>query len=191
MIPCVQSQNSFESYVGVMSAARDEIFYAAAEEVNERLAFIFLCLTEINSLAEQHYRNMQGIAAGRFSLENPGIHQPIFLRIKFFTDAIYINAFRVREILRHKDRMLPGLANFEAKGVRDVRNNLLIHPEGKGSKILSISFMWDRRVGSIIKPKRLEHEAGRHVDQGLLPNMEEFFRSFEETVSLASSAQSA
>jgi hypothetical protein len=45
------------------------------------------------------------------------------------TEWFYHTAWRLREIVHPKACPLPGLAGFEAIGVRDVRNQILQHPE--------------------------------------------------------------
>jgi hypothetical protein len=56
--------------------------------------------------------------------------------LQFYTEAFYYFAFRLRCIFRD----LPNLARLECKGVRDVRNKLLEHPEGRDSNVFLESF---------------------------------------------------
>ena len=46
-------------------------------------------------------------------------------------EAFYYFAFRLRQVIQQ----LPDLNNFECKGVRNVRNKLLEHPEGADSGV--------------------------------------------------------
>ncbi len=45
------------------------------------------------------------------------------------TEAFYNTAWRLREIMHPKRCGLPGLCGFEAIGVRNVRNHIMLHPE--------------------------------------------------------------
>lgn len=50
--------------------------------------------------------------------------------IRLFTEVFYFVAWRLREILNSPPaRAFPGLGKLDAKGVRDVRNFLIEHPE--------------------------------------------------------------
>lgn len=48
---------------------------------------------------------------------------------QLFAETFYYVSFRIREILRSKKFPLPYIQGFESKGVRDVRNHVLAHPE--------------------------------------------------------------
>ncbi|MGI8648414.1 MAG: hypothetical protein DLM55_12245 [Acidimicrobiales bacterium] len=53
--------------------------------------------------------------------------------INLFTESFYFVAWRLREVLNIKDDgnrfRLPGLGKIKAEGIRDIRNQLLQHPE--------------------------------------------------------------
>ena len=57
--------------------------------------------------------------------------------IELHTEHFYYIAFRVRGIINY----LPGLKKFESKGIRDVRNKLIEHPDkDKDSQVFIRSF---------------------------------------------------
>ena len=189
MRPCTEAQTDFAEYVDVLRRHSLTHNSEVACEVQERLEFIFFAIAEITTVAavhmEQHSARMERARAGNFDGGSFGESEPLFFKIKFYTEALYMHAFRIRDALRHRSEPLPGLSSFEAPSVRDVRNHLLTHPEGRASQIVSQSFQWGPETGSIIKPRRSSAEVGRHTDMGLVHNMSEFFGNFTRTVELA------
>jgi hypothetical protein len=95
-------------------------------------------------------------------------------RMKFFAEAFYYFAGRVRAILRHGTAPLPGLTSFESVGVRNVRNKLLEHPEGADSQVFSQSWGWGRSHGPMLKSIRNQGQEQVFPDAGLVPNAKEF-----------------
>jgi len=58
---------------------------------------------------------------------------------EFFVESFYYIAFRVKEILTHISggrNIFPEFKNFNAIGLRNVRNHLLEHPEKHGGEVL-------------------------------------------------------
>ena len=195
MFPITQAQDAFNRYVDVIAARKLQYNPELADEVKERLEFLFFSILEITKLAathmEKHSERMEKLSRGTVDPSLFSDSQPLFFRIKFYTEALYTHAFRVMDILRHKSQPLPGLSGFKAPGVRDVRNHLLVHPEGGSSKIFSQSFQWGPETGSIIKPRRSQEEIGRHNDLGLVHNMSEFLGNFTNTVLSAAECYAA
>lgn len=96
------------------------------------------------------------------------------LELRILTESFYYFASRVRTIFRHKDRPLPFLHNFECAGVRDVRNHLIEHPEGKESRIFSQSFTFGTYGGPFLKDLRSPLERQHFKDLGFRANLSEF-----------------
>jgi hypothetical protein len=105
--------------------------------------------------------------------------------IKLNTESFYYLAGRARTLLRHGEEPLPGLASFEAKGARDVRNHLLEHPEGASSRVFANS--WGR--GGVSGPvlKSIRNTGGQMVfrDAGLYVNATEFRDRLEQVLTVA------
>ena len=101
------------------------------------------------------------------------------LRLKLFTESFYYIAFRVQSILRHKEEPLPGLRSFKCPGVRDVRNHLLEHPDGRDSRVFLQSLSCGGPNGPALKTVRPRGQENVHRDAGLFPNAEEFRRNLE------------
>ncbi|WP_428492630.1 hypothetical protein [Rhodopila sp.] len=101
--------------------------------------------------------------------------------LQFFTEAFYCFAARTRFIIRQ----LPKLENFEATGVRNVRNHLLEHPEGKSSGVLITSFGYGGRNGPVVKGLRYDHQVDLWPDPGLFVNAVEFAESLKNRLVLA------
>lgn len=186
MLPVIEAQEQFNRYIAALDKTPTSYNIEVASEVQERLEFLFFSIFEITKLAadhmEKHAVHMERMRNGIFDLTVLESSQRIFFRIKFYTESLYMHAFRIMDIMRHKSKPLPGLSSFVCPGVRDVRNHLLVHPEGAASQIFSQSFQWGPDTGSIIKPRREPGELGRHNDLGLVQNMEEFFRNFTRVV---------
>jgi len=97
----------------------------------------------------------------------------LVFEMKLFTESFYYLAGRLRTLLRHKSRPLPGLETFECRGVRDVRNKLLEHAEGTDSQISIRSWGFSRESGPVLKAVRYDHQQHVFPDSGLFTNANE------------------
>jgi len=97
--------------------------------------------------------------------------------LRVLLEAFYYSAHRIRDILRDSTSELPGLAKFEAIGVRNVRNHLVAHPGGK-SGVLVFSFAAGGPVGSQLKPVQWSLDPPGTHDEGLYKNAKEFEEAF-------------
>lgn len=103
-----------------------------------------------------------------------------FFEIRLLTEAFYYIAARVRAILCHKKSPLPGLSKFECVGVRDVRNKLLEHTEGKDSQVFIQSFGFGGANGPVLKAIRYSGQESIFPDAGLYKNATEFRDNLEK-----------
>jgi hypothetical protein len=95
-----------------------------------------------------------------------------------YTEAFYWIASRLQQVMKQ----LPGLS-FKAAGVRDVRNHLIEHPEGKASGVIFGVIGLRADVGPVIKTgRRLGHQEAKWTDAGLKPNAEEYARNLERVL---------
>jgi hypothetical protein len=102
--------------------------------------------------------------------------------VRVLLESFYYSAHRVRDILRDGREALPGVASFEAVGVRNVRNHLVEHPSKKGG-VLVPSIATGGPVGPQLKPLRWSlDESGTH-DAGLHANAAEFATAFDASMS--------
>ena len=99
--------------------------------------------------------------------------------LEFLTEAFYYFAFRLRRIVRG----LSGLNAFECKGVRDVRNKLIEHPEGRDSEVYIVSFGYGGEQGPMIKALRYECQTEVFKDAGLFANATELKDNLEKRLS--------
>ncbi len=114
----------------------------------------------------------------------------LLFETEFFVESFYFIAFRVREILRHKNKgsyIFPNLKRCDAKGVRDVRNHLLQHPERHGG-VLNQSFSVGGNNGPKLKPGFSEGDAPDSMDKGLWLNANEFKANLEKILTEALAA---
>ena len=105
--------------------------------------------------------------------------------MKLLAEAFYYFAGRVRTILRNTQAPLPGLACFECDGVRNTRNKLLEHAEGKDSQVSIQSFGWGGSRGPVIKALRYGGQENVFPDRGLYENAEEFRVNLERCIRAA------
>jgi hypothetical protein len=97
---------------------------------------------------------------------------------ELYTECFYWIAFRARNLIR----LLPELEKFEAKGVRNTRNQLLEHSEGKNSGVIYGGFGWGAPQGPVLKALRLEQLVGIFPDAGLYANAQEYFEELNERI---------
>jgi hypothetical protein len=92
--------------------------------------------------------------------------------MKLFTECFYYIAGRLRTLLR-KSEPIQGLKSFECPGARDVRNQLLEHPEGKYSQVFIESFGFGKENGPALKAMRYAGQEHVFPDKGLYCNATE------------------
>lgn len=95
--------------------------------------------------------------------------------IELLAECFYYLAFRTQRLIAS----LPHLKGFEVSGVRDVRNHLIEHPEGKDSGVINRGFQFGAERGPVLRGPRLETDPKDWQDPGLYANAREFR---EETV---------
>ena len=122
-------------------------------------------------------------------MHNPAQAMEIFNRLigemsteaKVLTEAFYNSAWRIYQLIRHASKPLPGIA-FECVGVRDVRNQLMEHPE-KGDEIYAQSFSSGGAEGPVLKGYRPAGTSKTYPDMGLYVNAEEFASNLSRALS--------
>jgi hypothetical protein len=102
------------------------------------------------------------------------------------TEAFYNCAWRIYYLIRQKPKPLPGIS-FECVGVRDVRNQLMLHPEKH--KIFSQSFVSGGVNGPVLKASRPAGTPTAFVDKGLYVNAQEFASNLSEALEKAIAAK--
>ena len=123
----------------------------------------FVMVEKLNAIGEREYYNAM------FERDE---HLRFVMRL--LTESFYYFAFRIRQILRNKTHKFPHFGSFDSAGVRDVRNQLIEHPEGKESQIFNRTFMWSQDTGMHLKSGRNEWESSEFVDAGIKANAREF-----------------
>jgi hypothetical protein len=108
----------------------------------------------------------------RLGFEEPSGQLSNFLEMRLYVEAFYYFAFRIRNILRRD--LLPGLKFFECVGVRDVRNHLIEHPEGKSAGDIQQSFGFDPERGMTLKGSMAFAQPDTFRDPGFRANSCEF-----------------
>lgn len=90
--------------------------------------------------------------------------------IELLCEQFYWVSFRARSAVRH----LPLLDKFEAIGVRNNRNQLIEHTEGRQSRIFNGGFGFGGEQGPVLACMRLDSAPDSWRDAGLFRNVEEF-----------------
>jgi len=114
--------------------------------------------------------------------------------VRLFTEVFYLVAWRLREILNAPSvRAFPRLRKLEAKGVRDVRNLLIEHPEDgrptpnfsqtlivtdDGPALKTSEFLVSGATGRVTATES-------SIDRGLYINAEEFRAELEDLLTAA------
>lgn len=199
----------FRQYVAAYSAIPDsELDTRAAYEVEERLQQLEFILGRIRELerysevdlTRQMSRGIWGVAASNgltgpvvaLSGDTPGAaavfenwfskFRAVMMELQIMTEAFYYGAHRVADILRRRPHRLPNLSSFQCPGVRDVRNQLIEHPEGGNSGVLQRSFSSGGPQGPVVKPQREPGKEGVFPDAGLHANATEFAENLTSTL---------
>jgi hypothetical protein len=103
----------------------------------------------------------------------------LLFEMETLTEGFYYLAHRMRVILRHASKPLPGLHTFECVGARNARNKLLGHVEKDDSKIFGQSFGVGGDQGPTLKVERQSGEENRFPDAGLPANATEIRDNLE------------
>jgi hypothetical protein len=99
----------------------------------------------------------------------------IEFELKVYVEAFYFFAWRLRCVVR----CLPGFRGFESRGVRDVRNHLVEHPEKAGG-FTQQAWSWGGEEGPRLKPYRDPRRGGECVDRGFYVNAFELRDNLEQ-----------
>jgi hypothetical protein len=155
--------------------ARNDLGAEALERLNQ-LAFIFAQLKGIDEQFATTIMLTQTNEHGQEEHYNATHERDEHLRfvMRLLTESYYYFAFRLRQLLRNSAHPFVGLALFESVGVRNVRNHLIEHPEGKSSKIFNRTFSWTKESGMHLKTGRQPWESSEFIDAGFAANSGEF-----------------
>ncbi len=187
----------FETYKAKMDREKPDGYNSSlAHEVSRRLKQLsFLCnkirlyekrfdkigLTEFGiSSADIAKAKMTGVpVTSAFSRKDFDAFTNLLFEIELFAESFYFVAWRICSIFKHKrTNTLPYLNTFEAKGIRDVRNSLIEHPED--SQIFRQSFMCGGDQGPVLKNARSAGDPYEICDKGLWVNAKEFRDNLEK-----------
>lgn len=100
-------------------------------------------------------------------------HSSALMEIEVLRDAFYFLAFRAQQIANSGAKPMPGV-RFDARGVRNVRNLLIEHPERADPQVLMMSSAWGGKTGPVVKALREGGQEDAFVDRGLYVNAAEY-----------------
>ena len=109
-------------------------------------------------------------------------HYPLSFQLIMLVECFYFIAWRALILLRADPAPFPDLARVTAKGILEVRNKLLQHPEGKDSRVFEDNWSFGHpEWGPQIKPFRT-HSCEDFPDSGLFVNATEFRDNFNNAL---------
>lgn len=152
-----------------------------AVEISERLEQLVFIVDRVRALEGQLAAVSHEPQAGTAYYESAS-ERAARLEMHVLTESFYYCASRVRSIARNERYPLPGLGSFECRAVRDIRNQLLEHPEGAASRILMSSFGRGGAGGPVIKPLRPVGRESVFPDAGLFANSEDFANALSNLI---------
>lgn len=120
----------------------------------------------------------------KMTVDEMKLQKNAVFEMSLLTETFYYIAGRIRTILRNSEAPIPGLTRFECVGVRNTRNHLLEHAEGKDSRIFARSFGCGASQGPVIKAMRSIEQKDIFPDRGLYRNAEEFRTNLERLLEL-------
>ncbi|MFG1312854.1 hypothetical protein [Xanthobacter autotrophicus] len=184
-----EALDTFRHYYRWLATAHGGSLNDQAADAEMRIRQAVMILTRIDELLAYH-RQIEAQIAFNFDLykidPDRAISEfrdrcqgPTAVALKSFensdwlhllTEQFYWVTFRARSALRH----LPDLGKFDAQGVRNMRNKLIEHPEGRDSLIFNAGFGFGGPRGPILAASRTDQQSNRWPDAGLFPNAEEF-----------------
>jgi hypothetical protein len=193
------ARDLFKAYCAQLAKTGAELEYEYQVEVDERLTNMEFIVNRVKSLATRtncsdqaasiehdtylnsipHLRDSRNSVGQMRFLEHRKSTMPLRLNeteIRVLNEAFYYCAGRARTVLRVA---FPGLRNFEAEGIRDVRNQLLEHPEGKNSTVIENGTSFGFDCGPVIKGVRRVDKVDIFPDKGLYVNAQEFATNLE------------
>ena len=149
-----KSKKLFHQYVENLKSKGTPFDKHCVKEIYRRFEQLEYLLALISGITERERRSKKCLIPS--------------YKLWMFVECFYYISFRTRTLLRS----VPGLASFDCPGIRDVRNHLIEHPEGKSSGVLENSFSWGRSYGPVIKSRRRDTMV--FMDKGLYVNYLEF-----------------
>ena len=155
-----------------------------AIELSERIAQLRFILARVHALELEIPKLSHEHEAGTLCVESAA-ESAARIELRVLTESFYYCAARARAIARNSKFPLPGLSSFECSGVRDVRNQLLEHPEGNDSQVLMVSFGRGGSNGPLIKPLRQVGQEQVFPDSGLFLNAREFGENLDHLLQQA------
>jgi len=185
----MQKENFFHSTVTLFEDYRGKMIKKRHKDYNGNLSNeVYHRLRQLSFICQRirHYDQIviPAITFSTSTTEEFYKQQQYFDEGLVYAEAFYFSAWRIILITHHNTNPLPGLKPLKkkSKGVRTVRNSIIVHPENKN--IFLQSFAWGSN-GPILKAGRTPGETFEITDRGLWINALEFKDSLEELLQKA------
>jgi len=170
----IKKIKSYHETLGIGQVAEDKDFYFW--ELEKRLLQLDWLLPKIRKEMPRYFKALDNLFKNFFqnNKKRKGTHPS---PLETLTESFYFFAFRVLDIL--KSGHIPGIKKFDCSGIRIVRNQLIVHPEGD---VLNYSFAVIAGRGPVLKNARLVNRKNKKEtvqDRGLFVNADELRRKLE------------
>ena len=173
------------SYEKNLAISKPELDFAIAKEALSRfrqLTWLYSKITELEARVIERYEMLHGpIASGTnvvivfsnlASPDNPDAEFTLPEQLCLLGECFYESAFRLIALFDECQAALPGLTPPSAKGVRRVRNNLLVHANKKAGTTLYM-FSVSNAGGLRLRPAFMIDKASPYLDKGFKANAAE------------------
>lgn len=141
--------------------AESRAIYQTADEAAKAADDTDNPMTALNAFGEALRPNLQR-------------HSDLMSLIELHSETFYWVAARAMKAATY----LPGMKTFAAPGVRDVRNHLIEHTEGKSSRVFNGGFAYGKPRGPVLAAMRTSETPDVWHDAGLFVNAGEFTAKF-------------
>lgn len=186
----MKQDNFFDSTLKLFTDYRGKMIKQRQKDYNGNLSNeVYHRLRQLSFICEKVHHYEQIVTNPEVSLSKSTTEEVIELGELFdegivYAEAFYFFAWRIILIADHHTNPLPGLKGLKdkAKGVRTVRNSLIVHPEGEN--ILMLSFSWGSE-GPRLKTARPPGDTFEITDRGFWVNAQEFKDVLEELLQKA------
>jgi len=180
----------FDSTIKLFTDYRGKMIKQGHKDYNGYLSDeVYLRLRQLSFICEKISYYDQVVKNPEITLSTSTTEETVELEELFdegivYAEAFYFFAWRIILIANHCTNPLPGLKGLKkkAKGVRTVRNCLIVHPEKEN--ILLICFSWGSS-GPMLKTVRRPGDTFEITDRGFWINAQEFKDSIEELLQKA------
>lgn len=177
----MKKQKFFDSTIKLFEDYRSKMIKEKPKDYNSNLSNeVHIRLRQLEFVCEKLLYYEQKVTSPELAKGLRREHCRLFDEGIVFAEAFYFFAWRIMVITDHYTEPLPYIRGLKdiAKGIRIVRNELIVHPEN--NKIFMVSYSWGNEDGPQLKNARPAGQTFEIRDCGLWINAQEFKDGFEK-----------